>query len=179
MHCPLWATLTSVRAGQEKYMESVLTRGVLSTWSQEDTDECCRFYMDAVLRTESELTDIKAFWDRTYVTRAATVLLEVLSQLCSKCSDKMMAQLLEFLEKLYNSPQKEYYLQATSLVRRMLSNYPTKWHHELLLKLLAFPLPDLEKVNIQRDLPDPVGMLSHCHVATALILEVLIRKLNS
>lgn len=160
LHCPLWATLTSVRAGQEKYMESVLTRGVLSTWSQEDTDECCRFYMDAVLRTESELTDIKAFWDRTYVTRAATVLLEVLSQLCSKCSDKMMAQLLEFLEKLYNSPQKEYYLQATSLVRRMLSNYPTKWHHELLLKLLAFPLPDLEKVNIQRDLPDPVGMLS-------------------
>ena len=39
LHCPLWATLTIVRAGQEKYMESVLTRGVLSTWSQEDTDE--------------------------------------------------------------------------------------------------------------------------------------------
>lgn len=43
LYCPLWAILTVVRAGEEKFIENALTRGVLSTWTPKETDECCQF----------------------------------------------------------------------------------------------------------------------------------------
>lgn len=149
-----------VRTDEEKYMESALTRGVLSTWPQEDADECCQFYMDAVLRTETELNEIKTHWANTFATRTARILLTALSELCSKCSEKMMTQLLGFLKKLYDSPQKEHYLKATPLVRRLISFYPVALRHDLVMQLLAFPLPDLKRLNVQLDLPDPFEVLS-------------------
>lgn len=160
LYCPLWAILTVVRTDEEKYMESSLTRGVLSTWPQEDADECCQFYMDAVLRTETELNEIKTHWANTFATRTARILLTALSELCSKCSDKMMETLLVFLKKLYESPQKEHYLNATPLVRRLISFYPVALRHDLVMQLLAFPLPDLKRLNVQLDLPDPFEALS-------------------
>lgn len=160
LYCPLWAILTVVRTDEEKYMESALTRGVLSTWSQEDADECCQFYMDAVLRTEAELNEIKTHWANTFATRTARILLTTLSELCSKCSDKMMAQLLVFLKKLYDSPQKEHYLKAAPLVRRLISFYPVALRHDLVMQLLTFPLPDLKRLNVQLDFPDPFEVLS-------------------
>ena len=93
------------------------------------------------------------------MTKAATVLLEALSELCSKCSDEMMVQLLDFLKKLYSSPQKDHYLQAASLVKRLIPFYPVGLHRELLLQLLTFPLPNLERLRIHRDLLDPFGVL--------------------
>ena len=160
LYCPLWAILTVVRTDEEKYVESSLTRGVLSTWPQEDADECCQFYMDAVLRTETELNEIKTHWANTFATRTARILLTALSELCSKCSDKMMETLLVFLKKLYESPQKEHYLNATPLVRRLISFYPVALRHDLVMQLLAFPLPDLKRLNVQLDLPDPFEALS-------------------
>ena len=136
-----------------------LTRGVLSTWTPKETDECCQFYIDAVLRTELEFTNHKTAGGNTFVTKAATVLLEALSELCSKCSDEMMVQLLDFLKKLYSSPQKDHYLQAASLVKRLIPFYPVGLHRELLLQLLTFPLPNLERLRIHRDLLDPFGVL--------------------
>ncbi len=160
LYCPLWAILTVVRTDEEKYVESSLTRGVLSTWPQEDADECCQFYMDAVLRTETELNEIKTHWANTFATRTARILLTALSELCSKCSDKMMETLLVFLKKLYESPQKEHYLNAKPLVRRLISFYPVALRHDLVMQLLAFPLPDLKRLNVQLDLPDPFEALS-------------------
>lgn len=160
LYCPLWAILTVVRTDEEKYVESSLTRGVLSTWPQEDADECCQFYMDAVLRTETELNEIKTHWANTFATRTARILLTALSELCSKCSDKMMETLLVFLKKLYESPQKEHYLNATPLVRRLISFYPVALRHDLVMRLLTFPLPDLKRLNLQLDFPDPFEVLS-------------------
>ena len=160
LYCPLWAILTVVRTDEEKYVESSLTRGVLSTWPQEDADECCKFYMDAVLRTETELNEIKTHWANTFATRTARILLTALSELCSKCSDKMMETLLVFLKKLYESPQKEHYLNATPLVRRLISFYPVALRHDLVMQLLTFPLPDLKRLNVQLDFPDPFEVLS-------------------
>ena len=160
LYCPLWAILTVVRTDEEKYVESSLTRGVLSTWPQEDADECCKFYMDAVLRTETELNEIKTHWANTFATRTARILLTALSELCSKCSDKMMETLLVFLKKLYESPQKEHYLNATLMVRRLISFYPVALRHDLVMQLLTFPLPDLKRLNVQLDFPDPFEVLS-------------------
>ena len=156
----LYGHLDRGKTDEEKYMESALTRGVLSTWSQENADECCQFYMDAVLRTEAELNEIKTHWANTFATRTARILLTTLSELCSKCSDKMMAQLLVFLKKLYDSPQKEHYLKAAPLVRRLISFYPVALRHDLVMQLLTFPLPDLKRLNVQLDFPDPFEVLS-------------------
>ena len=160
LYYPLWAILTVVRTDEEKYVESSLTRGVLSTWPQEDADECCQFYMDAVLRTETELNEIKTHWANTFATRTARILLTALSELCSKCSDKMMETLLVFLKKLYESPQKEHYLNAAPLVRRLIPFYPVALRHDLVMQLLTFPLPDLKRLNVQLDFPDPFEVLS-------------------
>lgn len=99
-------------------------------------------------------------WANTFATRTARILLTTLSELCSKCSDKMMAQLLVFLKKLYDSPQKEHYLKAAPLVRRLISFYPVALRHDLVMQLLTFPLPDLKRLNVQLDFPDPFEVLS-------------------
>ena len=96
----------------------------------------------------------------TFATRTARILLTALSELCSKCSDKMMAKLLAFLKKLYELPQKEHYLNAAPLVRRLISFYPIALRQDLVMQLLTFPLPDLKRLNVQLDLPDPFEALS-------------------
>ena len=70
-----------------------------------------------------------------------------------------MPHLLGFLEKLYCSPQKMHYMQAKLLMKRLLRFYPKQLRSELLQTLLTFPLPDVERVRIDQDLPDPFNAL--------------------
>ena len=160
LYYPEWAILTAVRAkANEDQLSAILPRSVLSVWTQEDTDKACDFYMGAVQRTEEKLLGVKQFWDSTFASRTATVLPMVLSELCCKCSEKTMPHLLGFLEKLYCSPQKMHYMQAKLLMKRLLRFYPKQLRSELLQTLLTFPLPDVERVRIDQDLPDPFNAL--------------------
>lgn len=50
--------------------------------------------------------------------------------------------------------------KAAPLVRRLISFYPVALRHDLVMQLLTFPLPDLKRLNVQLDFPDPFEVLS-------------------
>lgn len=153
---PDTAILTIVRTNNEKVVERAVTRGILSLWTQEDADQYCQLYIDAL---EQALEQLPApHWPRggTFAERAANVLPEVLSELCSKCSDEMMEKLLALLKDIYCSGKKEYYPKAASLANRLLLYYPAAKRSEMLQTLLSFPLKEGERPF---DLPDPFSIL--------------------
>lgn len=165
LYMPQWAILTLVRADEPKAVESTITRGVLSSWTQEETDQCGQFYLDSVLRTEDELTEADWFYRNSFARLAADVLPEVLSELCSKCSVSMLDKLLDLVEQLYASPKRLCYQQTASLIRRLLTAYPVSACRELLPRLASFPLNAQKEVPMSRYFPEPlqfIPTLSDC-----------------
>ena len=160
LYTPYWSILTLVRADEPKEVENIITRGVLSSWTQEEADLRCQFYLDALLRTESELAPEDWFYRNSFARLTADVLPVVLSVLCTKCSNSMLEQLLVLLEKLYASSQKLCYQQIKFLVKRLLAVYPVSAYQELLPRLARFPLGSQDQDHMSRYFPDPLGFVS-------------------
>lgn len=156
---PYWSILTLVRADEPKAVGNVITRGVLSSWSPEEVDERCQFYLDAIVRTEAELTPADWFYRNSFARLSADVLPEVLSELCSKCSASMLDKLLNLLERIYTSPKRLCYQQTGSLTKRLLAAYPVSAYSELLPKLARFPLNEQSSNPMSRYFPEPLRFI--------------------
>jgi len=150
-----WSILTIVRSDEPKAVGNAITRGILSAWPQVEVDRQVHFYTEAVLRTEKLLVPDDWFYRENFVRISADVLPEVLSELCTRCSPLFMEELLNCLEKIYNSPQRMCYQQALSLTKRLLTVYPKDRHKELILQLLRFPVQEGDLAE-QQYFPNPL-----------------------
>lgn len=150
-----WSILTIVRSDEPKAVGNAITRGILSTWPQVEMDRQVHFYTEAVLRTEKLLVPDDWFYRENFVRLSADVLPELLSELCTRCSSPLMEELLNCLEKIYNSPQRMCYQQALSLTKRLLTVYPKDRHKDLILRLLHFPVQEGNSVE-QQYFPNPL-----------------------
>ena len=160
-YSPFWSILILVRADEPKKMERVITRSILSTWTQDEADRYCQFYLKALLRTEDELSISDGFYRRSFVRLVADVLPHLLSELCSKCSYSVLTELLDMLKQLYSSEKRECYTEVSLLTRRLLAVYPKERHRELARQLLAFPI--ISDVRDYSNLRDPIFYLSATH----------------
>lgn len=156
---PQLAILALVRADEPKEVENIITRGVLSSWAQEEADQRCQFYLDGVLRTEDELVVADWFYRNSFARLAADVLPEVLSELCSKCSVGTLDKLLDLLEHLYSSPKRLCYQRTASLTKRLIPAFPESVRKELLVRLAGFPLPEKDGEPTSRYFPNPLQFL--------------------
>lgn len=155
LYTPQLAILTLVRTDEPKEVENTITRGVLSSWTQEDADENGQFYLDALLRTEDELTESDWFYRNSFARLAADVLPEVLSELCSKCSVPVLDKFLNLLDHLYRSPKRLCYQKIVSLAKRLIPAYPASVYKKLIVQLAGFPLPEDGDDSVF-DFPDPI-----------------------
>lgn len=144
LYHPAWSILTLVRADEVNAVETTITRAVLSTWSQEDADDYCQFYLGAVQRTEAELNPSDWLYRNCFARLAADVLPEILSELCSKCSEKALDQLFDLALLLYSSEKKLCYQKATSLMKRLINAYPARRRRGLVLRMLSLPIDEDE-----------------------------------
>lgn len=151
-YSPFLSILTVVRADEPKTLEQVITRGILSSWTQPEADETCQFYLNALVNTESELSADDWFYREHLAQLAADVLPELLSELCVKCSYPQLHQLLLVVKQLYASPKKQSYSHILSLSRRLIAAWPSEHRQELVLQLLSMPLPKSDRD--ERDFPD-------------------------
>ena len=156
-YTPLWSVLTLVRTDEPKSMEQTITRGILSSWTQETADQYGLFYLNALLETEAELSADSWFFRESFAHLAAEVLPEILSELCAKCSISVLNKILSALRQLYESDKKSCYPQMKSLVRRLVSSYPLGQRQELIEKCLAFPI--IEGDRLRLELPDPISFI--------------------
>lgn len=153
LYSPFWSIQILILADGEKAVEQVITRSVLSTWTQEDADQWCKFYADALLKTEDELSVEDWFYRRTFARLAASVLPQVLSELCYKCSVDTLRQLLDALKKLYVSDKRMCYNKLSVLAKRLVKAYPVEQRGELLNVLLAFPIISNEQDRLELENP--------------------------
>ncbi len=152
---PEWSMLTVVRTDYYKSVCSVLANRILSNWSQKDADEICKVYIKAILLSEQILQPSDWFFRRSFARVAADVLPEALSELCRKCSEPVLNELLNLLRILYCSKKKGCYQQIRSLTNRLITVYPNEKKEDLILRLLKFPIIDKEDPNYIY-YPDPL-----------------------
>ena len=157
LYHPAWSILTLVRADEVNAVETTITRAVLSTWSQEEADDYCQFYLGAVQRTEAELNPSDWFYRNSFARLAADVLPELLSELCSKCSEKILDQLFDLSFFLYSSEKKLCYQQTNSLMKRLINAYPAQRRRELVLLTLSLPIDESELY--QHFFDDPITFI--------------------
>ena len=153
LYSPFWSIQILILTDGEKAVEQVITRSVLSTWTQENADQWCNFYADALLKTEDELSVEDWFYRRTFARLAASVLPQVLSELCSKCSVDTLRQLLDVLKKLYASDKWRCYNKLSVLAKRLIKAYPDERRSELLGVLLTFPIVWNEQDRLELESP--------------------------
>lgn len=175
-YMPLWAIHLIVRSDEPKSVDKAITRGVLCSWSQSEADSVCRFYLDAIHRTESELSAEDWFYRNSFARLAADVLPELLSELCCKCSVFMLNELLNLLEQLYASPKKLCYQQTGSLAKRLIQSFPGSDQGQLSLRLARFPLVEVEDSRASHYFPDPLEFVpftsERCENATDITKEM-------
>ena len=156
---PNWAVMTLIQADQNKSVGTVLTRSSLSAWTQQEADQYCRFCMEALLRTEEEFDVNSRFCHNNIFHFSADTLTEVLSEICSKCSEPVLNQLLGLLEKLYNSPRAKCYQKVPILVKRFIASYPVGERTRLVERLAQFSIETTDEPRNPFTWPDPLSLL--------------------
>lgn len=157
---PLRSILTVVQADEPNKITAVLTRGILSCWTWQETDEQSVFFREAVERTMSRLTEKDWFFRRGFDRLAADVLPEALSELCSKCSQEELKQLRNLIKKIYFAPNRMCYQKTESLLKRLLDSWPGERYSELVCALLEFPFIEENDTMQNRYFPDPMFLLN-------------------
>ncbi len=160
-YAPLWSVLALVRSGKSKELGEVITRGVLSGWSNEEVDTQSQFYLDAILRANDELSPEDWFGRNSLARLAAEVLPEMLSELCSRCSKAMLNQTFDLVKTLYFLDQKKRlcYSRMPSLASRLFSAYTPEERRALIPTLLTFPLSIETDKYEERYFADPLEYL--------------------
>lgn len=176
-YAPQLSILTLVRADEPKAVEQAITRGILSAWTQPEADEMCRFYMNVLINTESELSVEGRFYRESFAQLAADVLPELLSELCAKCSYLMLHQLMFLLKQLYSSSKRTCYSQISSLAKRLIASWPPEHRQELVLQLIATPLPkDDRDVH---DFPDLLSLVPITRVEISQTTQNALPEINT
>ncbi len=160
-YAPFWSVLALVRSDKSKELGEVITRGVLSEWSNEEVDTQSQFYIDAILRANAELSPEDWFYRNSFARLAAEVLPEMLSELCSRCSRVMLNQIFDLVKTLYFLDRKKRlcYSRMPSLARRLFSAYTPEERRALIPTLLTFPLSAEKDRYEERYFADPLEYL--------------------
>lgn len=156
-YSPLLSILTSVRASEPKAVRKIITRSVLSSWSQETADEFGNFYRDVLLRAEIELTPDNWFYRKSFASLAAEALPSVLALICVKCSLSCLESLVSLVKSLYESEKKRCYSELALLAKRLIDAYPIKRRGSLALQFLTIPFAQHEREPVE--FRDPFSLI--------------------
>ena len=156
----LRSILTIVQADEPNKISAVLPRGILSCWTRQETDAQSAFFRKAVERTMSRTTDKDWFFRGGFDRFAAAGLPEVLSELCSKCSQEELERLLNLIKKIYSAPNRMCYQKTASLLKRLLASWPSGRYSELVFTLLEFPFVEENDAMQNSYFADPMLLLN-------------------
>jgi hypothetical protein len=154
-----WAVVTIAGAYEEKAVGDILTRPVLSEMTAQEADVLCRIYLDALQRTEGELSAADWFSPRNFAGFAAGVLPKLISHLCCKCTLLVLDEILQALLRIYRSDCRLNYKKVEELMTRLMKAFTEEQKRERIPILLEFPLLYDERVT-RRDFPDPFMFIS-------------------
>ena len=141
-YSPYWAAATLLRTGEEKAVDHIFSRESLTQLNVEDVDALVDKYLGALEKNSEEIQTGNNFLPDNFGKILASVLPEVLSRLCSKCSLSSKRRIFLFLLEVCESPYRENYDGTERLMKRLLSSFTVRQRFGLIPELLDFPFTE-------------------------------------
>ena len=135
-----WALATLVRIGDTKAVDQIFDRPALARMSTPTVDRLIDRYLNALRVAVADIKTGDRWSGPSFGTLLASVLPEILSRLCCKCSQAGRGMLLAWLLDVYRSEQRSQYRGIRHLVLRLLAAFPVRERVAIVPKLLEFPI---------------------------------------
>jgi hypothetical protein len=154
-YSPHWALATLIRTGDKEIVDELFNRDSLFKMDAETVDELADRYLGAITLCKSDIEQGDNFYRENFGNLLAQMIPEILSRLCSKCSDETRSRLIEFLLEVYRSDNKSKYRGIGNLTKRLLRSWDTQGRLQIIPTLLGFPV--LSELNLleQREYINP------------------------
>lgn len=159
-YSPYWAFATLIRIGDQKDVDTVFNREFVYKMEISRIATLINGYLTAIENAMPEILITNHFTNDNFSIRLATVIPEVLSRLCVRCTDGVRLKLLNFLRKLYLSEQKHKFQGVNNLTKRLISSFSDRRQYELLPKLLEFPILSDLNTRDEMGFPDPFDFVT-------------------
>ena len=137
-----WAVVTLTRAGisNTKVADQVFGRQTLSKMSTEAVERMAKLCLNALSAATDGISTPRQRWDFNLSFKVVSVIPEILSRLCSKCSTDLKLDIVKFLRAAYKSDAKKHYSGVGNLTRRLLNSLPLQQRVDVIPSLLEFPI---------------------------------------
>ncbi|MXZ43037.1 MAG: SIR2 family protein [Caldilineaceae bacterium SB0666_bin_21] len=144
-----WALVTLARAGHgdAKMVDQVFGRQTLSKMPTEAVDRMTELCLNALNAVVDGISIPHQHWTFSLPFKVASVVPEVLSRLCSKCSTDLKLEIVKLLRTAYESDAKTHFSGVVNLMRRLLNSLPLQQRVDAIPSLLEFPI--LSDLNLK------------------------------
>lgn len=176
-----WAMATMVRVGGDDGVEHLFGREALCKMSMATADVHIHEYLKALDGCEEAIASGDGFRIDNFGVHLARIVPEVLSRLCSKCSEELKDTLLGFIIKVYASESRDNYRGMNHLVERFMGTLSQRRQFVLLPRLLEVQIPSRSNHITEREFVTPFLYLSlSSNVVTAWdSLKLPVKQLSS
>jgi len=158
-YSPNWALVTMIRIGDEKVVDHIFNRESLHKLDVSYVDNLIKIYLEVVERNWNDIKSGNWFQRDNFGIVLAQVIPEVLSRLCSKCSDYSREKILSFLLDIYNSDQKDKFRGIRNMTNRLLESFSDHQQLDIINKLLQLPVPVNLHPITEDEFPNPFRFL--------------------
>ncbi len=152
---PTWAFVSFIRNGDTKVVESIFGRKALSKMNQESVDKLTLKYLFVLENSIDEIVKGSTYRNNNFAISLSTVIPEILSRLCVKCSYEVKLKLLAFLKGVFSSEFRDRYKGIPNLTKWLINSFSNKERYNLLNDLLDFPILDNLHFLVEREFRDP------------------------
>jgi len=139
---PNWGFVSLIRTGDRKIVDDIFGRKALSNLNQDICNVLATNYLEVLEKSAIEIREGKKFDNATIAISLSTVIPEILSRLCVKCSYDVKYKIFLFLKFLYLSDDinRSKYSGIKHLIHYLLDSFAEREQYNLLPELVEFPI---------------------------------------
>ncbi len=141
-YSPFFALAVMGRIGNTESIDMLFTREFLTKLDQVTIDQLVDEYIKNIEGIKKDLRIARGANNESFADVLAQTIPEILSRLCTRCSDSARDKIFDFALSLYRSVYISCYSCIANLTRRLLASYPPWQYPRLVTKLLVFPFPE-------------------------------------
>lgn len=154
-----WAFATLVRMGDKEVVDLVFNRKFICEMDIAQIDVLINKYLLVVDNVIPAIIVDDRFQSGNFSIRLATVIPEILSRLCLRCSDDVKVKVLDFLKKVYSCDYKRKFQGVFNLMKRFINSLSDRKQYELLDSFLDFKILSEVDEFEKRNFPDPFNFI--------------------
>lgn len=150
-----WGFISLIRTGDSKIINDIFNRRLLAFLNQQKCNELANNYMEVLIKSTAEIAEGNKYNNATFAISLSTVIPEILSRLCTKCSNEVKLKILNLLKELYLSDViiQSNYTGIDKLVQSLIQSFSLQEQYELIPTLLEFPIiDDTDRLNPYPDI---------------------------